>query len=191
MNLRTLSSVRSGLLAMLLVTGTTQAATQPQAIPTADPAPQLDQNLQALKEEAINIRAELQSTEQTLLYPDATRVVIYFSVPVSGLLVQSITVSVDDGKPFQYKYINAEAIALQRRGIQPLVKLNAGAGTHRIRADVVAQFADAQASTPPLTDHLEATFTKARAAANVELSLTRRSVVSRPALEVYEWVADK
>ncbi|MDB5985760.1 MAG: hypothetical protein JWR16_813 [Nevskia sp.] len=189
MNLRNLFSVRGKLLVMLLVTGAAQAA--PQAIPTADSAPQLDQNLQVLKEEAVNIKAELQSTEQTLLYPDATRVIIYFSVPVSGLLVQSITVSVDDGRPFQYKYINAEAIALQRRGIQPLVKLNAGAGTHRIRADIVAQFADAQASTPPLADHLEATFTKARAAANIELSLARRSVVSRPELELHEWVADK
>jgi len=190
MNLRNHFSVRGGLLlALLLATQALQAATP--VIPSADPAPQLDQNLQVLKEEAINIKAELQSAEQTLLYPDATRVIIYFSVPVSGLLVQSITVSVDDGKPFQYKYINAEAIALQRRGIQPLVKLNAGAGTHRIRADVISQFADAQATTAPLTDHLEATFTKARAAANIELSLARRSVVSRPELEMHEWVADK
>ncbi len=189
MKLRTYPKVTSRLLALLLVSGAAQAE-QPLA-PAASPPTQLDQNLQALKEEAINIKAELQSTEQTLLYPDSTRVIVYFGVPVSGLLVQSITVSVDDGRPYSYKYINAEAIALQRRGLQPLVKLNASPGPHRIKADVVAQFADAQAGAPPLTDHVEGTFTKARAPASIEISLARRSVVSRPALELHEWVADK
>jgi hypothetical protein len=191
MNLPNPNPVRRVLLTMLLAASAAHAAPQSIPIPTVDPAQQLDQNLQNLKEEAINIKAELQTTEQTLLYPDLTRVIIYFGVPVSGLLVQSITVSVDGGKPFEYKYINAESIALQRRGIQPLVKLNAGPGKHQIRADVVAQFADAQAGAPPLTDHLEASFTKAREPANVELSLSRRSVVARPALELHEWVASK
>ena len=170
---------------------TANAAPQPQpVVPTAQSAQQIDLNLRQLKEEAVNVKAELQLTEQTLLYPDTSRVIVYFGVPIPGLLVQSISVTIDDGKPFVYRYDNLEAIALQTRGLQPLLKLNAGYGRHRIVADVAAQFAD-QPNAAPVISHVDSTFTKDRAPLSVELSMSRDSVVSRPALRMREWVAEK
>lgn len=167
------------------------AAPSPKPGVPDDSAQQLDLNLQALKEEALQIRADVQSTEQNLLYPDSSRVTLYFGVPVPGLLVQTISVSIDDAKPQVYQYDNLEAIALQTRGLQQLLKFNTTAGGHRVRAEITAKFASDPPNTAPFGSRLESSFTKDRAPANVELTLARDTVLARPTLKLREWVAEK
>ena len=167
------------------------AATPLQQPPEAD-ALELDQALQKIKEQALDINAEAQRAEDEFLYPDFTRVTVYFGVQVKGLLVKNVSVSVDDGTPAYYQFSSSEAVALQKQGLYPVVRLNAPPGTHRIRAQYTAQFADAKTGEAPISGGYEAYFNKDLRPANLELYVSREGYLSQTfSLKMHEWRAER
>lgn len=147
--------------------------------PQPDPkALELDGQLQKLKEEALDINAQAQRAEDEYLYPDFSRVTIYLGVHVPGLLIKTISVSVDDGTATEYQFNELEAVVLQRQGLYPVVRLNAPPGTHRIRAKYSARFTDSKPEDAPVAGSYEAYFNKDLRPAQLELSITREGYLS-------------
>ncbi|HEX4873004.1 MAG TPA: hypothetical protein VFV27_11895 [Nevskiaceae bacterium] len=149
---------------------------------------ELDQALQALKDEAISLHAEGLDVEEAVLYPPESRVTLYFGVAVSALLVESVTFRIDDGAPQTVPLDERQAKALLRdQSLMRLARVNVSPGAHRVSAEFRGRFADAKADSPPVSARYEAIFDKALAPAELELRVTRRSRRAEPQLDLREW----
>ena len=82
----------------------------------APPAVEVDRELQALKNDTIELSRELQAIERSMLYPEQTLTSIYVSVKVSGFLLDSLTVRVNEAQPHSHTYTNSESLALLKEG---------------------------------------------------------------------------
>jgi hypothetical protein len=171
-----------------LVTLAGGAFAEQAAAPAVDPL-QLDQKIQQLKEQAVEINHQAQAVEDSMLYPDRTRVAVYVGVEVAGLLLQNVNVSIDGGKPTVYEYDRTEAIVLQQgKGISRIMRLNAPPGTHHLHAMFTGRDAEASPLDPSLIASVDADFVKdQRDPANIELYVTRGVYLGRPALKLRSW----
>ena len=172
-------------------TGAFAAALLPLAVfaaqpPAADPL-ELDTKLQQLEEQALDINQQAQAAEEDFLYPDSSRVSIYVSVAIPGMLIRDMTVWVDDGAPVRHVYSESEAIVLQERGMDRITRLVAQPGAHRIRAQYTAQYSDARPTDPVFTGAYAGTFDKTQQPAELELQLRRDGYLTRPELRFHEW----
>ena len=169
---------------MACLPGLAQAA----AVKPVDPGSQeLDRVVQELKAEVLDINQRALSTETAFLYPDATRVTIYAGVKAQGLLIEDLTITVDDGAPTQRKFDTLEAIALQRKGLYRAVRLNAAPGAHRIRAEFSARYADAEPNTPPLRGRYEAVFEKTTKPSDLEVLIAVEGYGKVPVIKLRDW----
>src|SRR5690349_65608 len=81
----------------------------PLAVAAAGPAPaksardndlvKLDGVIQGLKDETLEFTREAQLIEQSVLYPDYSRVTVYIGARAGQLLLRTVSVAVDDGTP--------------------------------------------------------------------------------------------
>ncbi len=153
-------------------------------------AQDIDQTIQALKQEVLDIDSRGQGLEQNTLYPAYSRVTVYVGVAVKALLLKTVTVSIDDGNPVTYEFSDEEARALQDSKASPLQRLlraNAAPGNHRLKADFTARFFDAKPETASLSGHYEAFFTKDLTPAELELSLEQTGFRAEPAFKLRDW----
>lgn len=152
----------------------------------------LDQTIQALKQEVLDIDSRGQGIEQNLKYPAPSRVDVYVGVGIKGLLLKTISVSIDDGTPVTYQYSDDEARALQDGKPTPLHLLhrfNATAGSHRLRADFTARNFDAKPEAPSQSGHYEAFFSKDSRPSELELTIEGGGFRADPALQLRDWRA--
>jgi hypothetical protein len=150
----------------------------------------LDQTIQALKQEVLDIDSRSQSVEQDLLYPPYSRVNVYVGVAVKGLLLKSVTVSIDDGTPVTYQYSDEEAKALQEgtpASLHRLTRTNAAPGPHRLKADFTARVFDSKAVAPLLSGHYEAFFDKDQKPSELELTVEQNGFRADPTLRLHDW----
>ncbi|MDR3416199.1 MAG: hypothetical protein P4L83_08435 [Nevskia sp.] len=175
-----------GLLAAILL----PAAVGAGPAQAADPAPlQVDQDIQKLKEQALDINQQAQAIEHDYLYPPRTRVDVYVGVHIPGMLLKDITVAVDDAAPVHYQYNELESIVLQERGLHRLLRLAAEPGSHRIRAQFSARYSDAKPGDPPFTGSYDGSFDKGQPPAELEFDLKRNGYLSDPQLQFHDWRA--
>lgn len=174
-------------LAMALL-GLAPALAVQAADPQAEKAQLLDQNIQALKDEVLQFNRDALSTEESFGYPDHTRVEIYVSVETPALLMQKITVSVDGGAPVTYTYNELDSRALVRsKGLQRLARFNVARGAHRLKADFVAQYADAKEGDPLVVDRFDTVFDKTLTPSTLELVIGKSRRGGNPVLRLQEW----
>lgn len=151
-------------------------------------AQKLDGIIESLKKEAVDFNREAQDVEQAIVYPEHTRVAVYISCNVSQLLLQNVTVTVDDGKPVRYDYSERTAKALLLSdGLHRIVLTNLEPGAHKIVAEFRGQFADADAGDAPVTGRFEETFEKARKPMDLELRVARYTRISKPKMSLVVW----
>lgn len=157
--------------------------------PAAGPAQQdVDQGIQKLKQQALDIDQQAWAVENEFLYPARTRVNLYVSVLIAGMLIKDITVSVDGGTPEHRVYSEKEAQVLQDGGLFLLKHVYAEPGTtHQVRAQFTAQYTDAKIGDPPFSGSYEGSFTKTEQPADIELALLRMGYLSRPELKLKDW----
>jgi hypothetical protein len=155
----------------------------------ADPAAQqaVDQNIQQIKQQALDVEQQALAAEEDFLYPVRTRVNIYVGVLIPGMLIKDMTISVDGGAPVHYAYNEKESQVLQDGGLQRVLRINAEPGSHQIRAQFVAQYSDAKAGDPPFTGSLSASFDKTERTADIELALLREGFLTPPELRLKDW----
>lgn len=157
--------------------------------PTAGPTAQdVDQNIQQLKRQALDIDQQALAAQSQFLYPARTRVSVYVSVLIPGMLIKDITVSVDGGQPLHHVYTERESQVLQDGGLFLLTQLHAEPGSsHRVHAEFTAQYADAKLGDPPFTGSYDGNFDKTEQPADIELALLRMGYLSPPEIKLKDW----
>jgi len=158
-----------------------------QALAAESAAPQLDLDIQTLKEQALDINQQAQNIEDDYLYPPRTRVTVYVGVHVPGMLLKDITISVDDAPPVNYQYGELESIVLQDRGLHQVLRFNAEPGPHRIHARYTARYSDAKPTDPLFTGVYEGSFAKDDHPAELELDLGRKGYLGDLQLRFHSW----
>ncbi len=175
--------------------GLAMAACLPLGIQAASPEPvndaalKLDQSIQALKAEVLDVNQRGRNVEENFLYPKLTRVTAYVGVEISGLVLNDVSITVDDGAPNRHAYTADEAFALQRKGLHRLVRLNAAPGPHRVRAEFTAHFADAKPEAPLLNGRIEGVFEKSNVSAELEFIVSQDSHRGPPVIKLRDWRA--
>lgn len=163
-------------------------ATAEQTTLPDENAVKLDQSIQSLKDEVLQFNREAQTAEQDVLYPSQTRVSVFLGVRVSALLIKDISIAFDDGGPQKLSYTDNQAKSfLQNNGIHRMLLANLAPGSHRIRAEFSARFADDKPDAAPITGSYEAIFDKGYREAELELVLARSSRLSKPTLSLKQW----
>jgi hypothetical protein len=158
--------------------------------PPDERAIQLDQQIQALKDEIIEFTREAQSVEDDVLFPPQTRLDVYLGVKVSGLLMKDVSVTLDDRPTETRNYQDKDARAmLSDLNLDRLLRANVAVGAHRVRVAFTAQMVDAKADAPPITDSYEAIFDKTVTPAELEFVISRPTRFAKPRLSMKQWRA--
>ncbi|MGQ0697310.1 MAG: hypothetical protein ACT4PZ_03600 [Panacagrimonas sp.] len=148
----------------------------------------LDQAVQSLKDEMVLFNRDAQIAENAFLFPPQTRLSLYLSNRIPELLLEKITVTIDDTSPVVYEYSEIDAHALlDPRALQPLVQINIARGAHRVRADFVGRYAEAKEGAAPVVGRYEGVIDKGVEPAEIELRITRAARRSSPAIKLKEW----
>lgn len=151
------------------------------------PSP-LDAQVEKLKNQTIDIQHQAQSLILPAQYPDYSRVDVYFGVDVSGLIVDSVTISVDGDSARKFDFDRRTAINLIDHGLDSVGRVNVTPGEHRIYATVVGRYADAKVDDPPLRFSGDFSFRKSDSTDRLELDVFQTSFLSPPSLRLRQWV---
>lgn len=159
----------------------------------ADTAISVDQTIQALKDELVMFQRDAMQAEDEYLYPAASRVTVFVSNEIPGLLLKEISVSINGAAPVVHQYDEDDSRALLGKSTtQRLLRINLPQGAHRLRAQFVGRMAadkDKESAEPVSADG-EFNFSKDLQASELELRIVkgprRRSA---PALQIREWRA--
>ncbi len=160
------------------------AALSAHAPTLADPRPGLDQGLQALKKDTLDLKVELSSLREDLLFPTSNQLAVFVSMDVGEFLaLDSVQLRVDEVEVANYLYTAREAGALLKGGIQRLYVGNLKTGEH----ELVAVF---KGTGPHHREYRRAAsvrITKAIIPKYVELKITDRKVRAQPEFEIRDW----
>ncbi|HEY0973669.1 MAG TPA: hypothetical protein VGE57_04185 [Solimonas sp.] len=153
----------------------------------------MDQVVQALKDEVLEFNREAQAIENEALLPAHARVSVYLGVKVSGLLLDEVSVMIDEQRPVVYRYDAADARALlNETSLQRILRTPIANGAHRIRVSFTGHFADDKAEDPPVIDSFEAVFDKGLQEAELELTIAReRRIAGKPKISMKQWRAGR
>lgn len=174
-----------------LFAGTASSASARQPGAPDEGAINLDQAVQALKDEAVQFNRDAQLAEDEFLYPPQTRVTIFVSNRMP-LLLSEISVTVDDAAPVTYRYGEVDSRALLEPGaLQRLLQLNVDRGTHRIRASYTGQYNNFDKDAKPVSGAFEAVFDKGLEPAEIELQIRRDPRKGTPGMNLREWRAQE
>lgn len=177
------------LVALLASTPLAQAASSPDL---DERALRLDQSVQAFKKEVLELNTEAQGIENDVLFPTHARLTVHLGVKVPGLLLQEVSVSVDNDPAQTYTYTDRDAKALLDEGhLQRVLRSSVAPGAHRIRISYRGQMADAKADAPPVGDAYEAVFDKDQRPTDLEFSIARRNRLAKAGISMKQWRAQK
>ncbi|NKF23778.1 hypothetical protein [Solimonas marina] len=154
-----------------------------------DRAVQLDQNVQALKDEVLEFNKEASKAEVDAVLPDYLRLNVYLSVEAPGLLLDKVTVSLDDQTPETYHYDAFDSRAILTKGsTQRLLRVAAQPGPHKLHISFSGKYADAKPDSPPITDQYSTTIDKSAQTTDVEFMIARQSRFGgKPRLSMKQW----
>ncbi len=166
-------------LALLLAAGMSSATDAP-----APPGASLDEDMQALKDEVLDLNRELFLLEEELLFPANTQLAVFVSMDVGEFFaLDSIQLRLDDKPVSSYLYTDREIAALHRGGVHRLFIGNLKAGPHELVAVFTGQ--GPQARDYRRGASLE--FEKGIGAKFVELRISDRASKQQPEFLVREW----
>lgn len=150
---------------------------------------QLDRNIQTLKDELLDFNREAAVVEVNTVLPAYDRINVYLAVKVAGLLVQDVTVVVDDGPAEIYHYDEPDSRALLASGsLQRVLRATAEPGPHRITVSFSARMLDASPGAPLLTDRYAVTIDKPAQVADLEFIIAPQTRFrGQPKLTMKQW----
>jgi hypothetical protein len=155
------------------------------AVATAEPAPgALDTEMQALKDQVLDLNQELFLLEEELLFPANTQVAIFVSMDVGEFFaLDSVQLRIDDKPVGAYLYTEREVAALQRGGVHRLYLGNLKTGTHELTATFTGKGTHDRDYRRGATLQVE----KGIGAKFVELRISDRVSKLQPEFVVREW----
>jgi len=105
----------------------------------------LDEQVQAVKSDALSIAAELNGLEEKLLYPSDTQVAVFVSLAGGAAFrLDSVQIHIDSERVADYIYSFKELEALRKGGVQRIYTGNITTGEHQIEVSVVGKRSDGQ-----------------------------------------------
>lgn len=103
--------------------------------PSKANATEFSQNIEALKQAALELNRDLLILEEDLLFPASTQVAVFVSVDVGHFFrLDAVKLKIDDQLVASHLYSEKQNSALLRGGIQRLYVGNVKTGTHEITA---------------------------------------------------------
>lgn len=124
-----------GILILGLVSG--QGSAQPAGAQgaNADHASPLSEQIETLKQAALELNRDLLILEEELLFPASTQVAVYLSVDVGYFFqLQAVQLKIGDQLVASHLYTEQQNSALSRGGIQRLYLGNVKTGEHEVTA---------------------------------------------------------
>jgi hypothetical protein len=150
----------------------------------ADSPQSVDAEVQALKDEVLDLNRELFLLEEELLFPANTQVAVFVAMDVGEFFdLDSVQLRIDDKPVSNYLYTEREAEALLRGGVHRLFLGNLKAGTH----ELTATFTGAGPHDRDYRRGATITIEKGIGAKFVELKISDRAVRQQPEFMVREW----
>lgn len=144
----------------------------------------LDQDVQALKEEVLDLNRDLFLLEEELLFPANSQVAFFISMDVGEYFdLDAVNLKIDGKEVTNYLYTEREVGALHRGGVHRLHMENLKTGSH----ELVAVFTGKGPSTRDYRRGATMNFDKGIGAKYVELKITDRVSKQQPEFVIKEW----
>lgn len=165
----------------------TGAGAAPQADERSDTRErfiELDGEIQAIKEEVLEINREILLLEELSLYPHGQQLVVLVSVTNnSPVNPDSISLQLDGHTVIHHIYTGSESAALQEGGVHRLYTGRLSDGEHMLEVSVTGK----QAGGRAFHQQRSVTITKVPGRKYMELQLGPGGNTSGPGLTIREW----
>lgn len=164
----------------------TTAAAAAAAANTAERAEfrTLDEDVQALKEEVLDLNRDLFLLEEELLFPANSQVAFFVSMDVGEYFaLDSVTLTIDGKEVANWLYTDREVDALLRGGVHRLHMGNLKVGDH----ELVAVFTGKGPHVRDYRRGATVNFDKGLGAKYLELQITDRATKQQPEFAIREW----
>ena len=150
----------------------------------ADDADTLNQQVEALKQQVLELNRDLFILEEELLYPATTQLVVYLSMDVGEFFqLDSVKLTIDDQLVTHYLYTDRQLDALRRGGVQRLHIGNIRQGEH----ELVAVFVGRGPQGRDFRRGATLRFEKRDEAKQIELRINDDTSTRQPEFAVKEW----
>lgn len=165
------------------------ASAEASATAAASPGPPLDtkaldEQVQLLKQDAIDLNRELFMLEEELLFPANTQVAVFLSMDVGEYFaLDSVQLKIDGREVGNYLYTQREADALLKGGVHRVYLGNLKVGGH----ELVAIFTGKGPNEREYRRGASLRFSKAVGAKYLELKITDRQRRGQPEFEIKDW----
>jgi hypothetical protein len=175
-----------------------QAPVAKPKAPPPKPAPaveqsaiDVDQTVQALKDEMVQFNRDASAAEDEFLYPPESRLSVYVSNAIPNLQLKQVTVQVDETAPVTVTYDEDAAHSMiAKDALQRVLRSNIARGGHRLKASFAGQMGDAKQGADPVTGTYEALFDKGVDPVEIELEIGKgKRRGSTIAMQIKEWRA--
>ncbi|PVZ62975.1 hypothetical protein [Pelagibaculum spongiae] len=104
------------------------------------PSQDLNRDISVLKDELVNLRADLLELEQQILIPPSSRLDVFFSMDLGqSLMPDAMTIYLDDQEIAHHLYTERQQAALTRGAVHPVFTGNVSQGKHELRVLLVGQ----------------------------------------------------
>ena len=185
MNVRTLLLLGLGLAFTTHATSITAAESAESAMSVqGEEFRSIDGDVQALKDEVLELNRDLFLLEEELLFPANTQVAFFLSVDVGEYFkLDSVSLKIDGKEVANYLYTDKEADALTRGGVQRLHMENLKTGEH----ELVAVFTGYGPHQREYRRGATVELNKGLGAKYVELAITDKVSKQQPEFDVREW----
>lgn len=178
------SLVASILLALGATSIAQESAPADAAAATREKFRSLDEDVQALKNEVLDLNRDLYLLEEELLFPANSQVAFFISLDVGEYFdLDSVNLKIDGKEVANYLYTEREADALVRGGVHRVHMANLKTGEH----ELIAVFTGAGPHTRDYRRGATLTFDKGIGAKYVELEITDRVKKQQPEFVIKEW----
>lgn len=181
---RLLTATYALMMCCLLLSQTVIAESTTDAKPAEAPQPQINRNIQDIKNKILELNKDLFVLEEELLFSANTQVNVFLSMDAGKLFkLDSVQLKIDDKVVSNYLYTERELKALSRGGVQGLYTGNMSAGEHEITALMTGIGPNQQDYKRGVTQKVE----KTDEALYIEIKIIDNTSKEQPDFELKVW----
>jgi len=181
---RLLNTTGALLMCCMMFSQTVLAENTAETKPADAPQPQINRNIQDLKNKILELNKDLFVLQEELLFSANTQVNVYLSMDAGKLFkLDSVQLKVDDKIVSNYLYTDRELKALARGGVQGLYTGNMSAGEHEITALMTGIGPNQQDYKRGVTQKVE----KTDEALYIEIKIIDNTSKEQPDFELKVW----
>ena len=172
------------LMLLIVVTGAGLALANDDKANSRDRFTEVDREIQAVKQEVLEINREILLLEEELLYPHGQQVVVFVSLTDDSLVnVDNIALQLDGKTVSQHVYSQSEKAALNNGGVHRLYVGRLEDGTHVVDAALSGRGTDGQ----QFFREQSAKIVKGSGRKVMELTIAAGNNGTEPRFTIHQW----